>query len=121
MPNQDSTREEMNSTHRRSQRVLVDVPVIIRGELKDKNRFHEETFTLVVSAHGGLVFLAAKVEPGQRITLVNPETKGEQEGRVVYIGSPYAGMAQVGIGFTEPAPDFWPITCPPDDWKIARP
>ncbi len=114
-------RDEMNSTHRRSQRVLVDVPVIVRGESADKKSFREETFTLVVSAHGGLVFLAANVEPGQTITLVNPETKGEQEGRVVSIGSPYAGMAQVGIGFTKPAPDFWPVPCPPDDWKIARP
>ena len=51
---------------RRSARVLMDVPVVIRGESADQSPFREETFTVTVSAHGALVMLAANVASGKR-------------------------------------------------------
>ncbi|HEX2710940.1 MAG TPA: hypothetical protein VHM88_01775 [Candidatus Acidoferrales bacterium] len=103
--------------HRRSQRLLLDVPVIIRGESAREQSFQEETFTIVVSAHGALVVLAAKVVLGQRLLLTNPKTGDEREGRVASLGSPYGGLTQVGIAFTRPAPEFWPLSPTPDAWK----
>jgi hypothetical protein len=35
---------------RRSKRVILDVPLVIRGEAQDKHPFWEETFTLTLSA-----------------------------------------------------------------------
>ena len=79
----------------------------MRGEAPDHRPFLEETFTISISVHGVLMLLAAKVEVGQRLMLVNPATHGEVEGRVARFGSPYGGLAQVGIEFAQPSPEFW--------------
>ena len=103
-----------NPEHRRSQRLLLDVPLIVRGQSIEEHSFQEETFTIAVSPHGALVVLAAKVALGQRLLLMNPETRDEREGRVAYLGPPYGGLTQVGIEFARPSPEFWPINSPPN-------
>jgi len=105
--------------HRRSQRILLDVPLIVRDESKQERSFQEKTFTLTVSAHGALVLLASPVEVGQRVVLMDPKSWDEREGKVAYLGQPHAGLAQVGIEFAQPAPEFWSISSLPSDWKIS--
>jgi hypothetical protein len=102
---------------RRSARVLMDVPVVIRGESADQSSFREETFTVTVSAHGALIMLATIVALGQRITMVNPLKGDEREGRIAYRGPIHAGLSQVAVEFTQPSPEFWPIDPPPSDWN----
>ena len=120
MSQQDAKQGEIGADRRRSQRVLLDVPLIVRGETADSHSFQEETFTVTVSAHGALLVLAARVALGQKLLLTKPKTWEEQEGRVAYLGPPYAGLSQVGIDFARPAPEFWPITTAPDDWKTLH-
>lgn len=105
---------------RRSKRLLLDVPLVVRGEDTETETFEEETFSLSVSAHGALVVLAPKVALGQRVFLKNLKTHGETEGRIARFGPPHGGLAQVGIEFAQPAPEFWHIGSPPDSWKSAR-
>ena len=105
---------------RGSERLLLDVPLLVRGKSSGDTSFQEETFTVSVSAHGALVMLATKVELGQALSLVNLQTHAETKGRVARFGSPYGGLAQVGIEFVEPAPDFWHLESPPRSWKSAR-
>jgi hypothetical protein len=119
MPKQEAEHSTVKVV-RRSQRVLLDLPLVIRGELEDKRSFEEQTFTLTVSAHGALVLLATKVALGQRVVLMNPKTWDEREGRVAYQGLSYAGLAQVGIEFAQPAPEFWSLSSPPDDWNQTQ-
>jgi hypothetical protein len=102
---------------RRSERIILDVSLVIRGEAADKKIFQEETSTLIVNAHGAQLILETKVALGQRLVLLNPKNWDECEGRVAYVGPPYAGLARVGIEFTRPAPEFWPVSSPPVDWK----
>jgi hypothetical protein len=102
---------------RRSERIILDVPVIIRGVAADNRIFQEETFTLIVNAHGALLMLGKKVALGQRVIVMNPKNWDECEGKVAYVGAPYAGLARVGIEFTRPAPKFWSLTSPPADWN----
>lgn len=104
---------------RRSERVLIDVPVVIRGETEDRRAFEEETFTVTVSAHGALVMLAAKVKLGQTLLLLNPKNWDEREGRVAFRSADHAGLAQVALEFTLPAGDFWPVSSPPPGWRNA--
>lgn len=101
---------------RRSQRILLDIPLIVRGEQLDQTLFHEETFTVTVNAHGALVMLAARIRLGQELVLVNPETSEERQARVAYIGPDRAGLCQVGVEFPRPSPEFWPVAAPPADW-----
>ena len=107
------------TAQRRSERVLLDVPVIVSGESPDHRSFHEETFTVTVSAHGALMMLAAKVRLGQKLIVQNATSHDEREGRVAYLGSPHAGLSQVGIEFFRPAPEFWPVASPPSNWGIS--
>lgn len=106
--------------HRRSERILLDVPVVICGGSSDHPTFREETFTVTVSAHGALVMLATKVVLGQKLIVMNPQNWDEREARVSYLGPDRAGLAQVAIEFKEPAPEFWAVSTPPADWKLPQ-
>jgi hypothetical protein len=102
---------------RRSERLIVDVPLIIRGEAADKKRFQEEQFTLVVNAHGALLMLETKVTLGQKLLLRNPKNWHECEAKVVYIGPPFAGSTPVGIELDRSVPEFWLVSTRPADWN----
>jgi len=107
----------VQTARRRSERVLLDLPVVVCGESPDQRPFQEETFTITVSAHGALVMMATKVALRQKLVMMNPKNWDEREGRVAYIGSPHAGLSQVAVEFTQPSPGFWPIGDPPPNWK----
>ena len=101
---------------RRSERVLLDVPLIVRGQAADKKAFREETFTLTVSAHGALILMNSRVELGQKLVLRKAKTAVECEANVTFLGPPYAGLSTVGVEFERPSPEFWPVIARPADW-----
>jgi len=105
---------------RRSMRVLLSVPIEVRGKDKEQKDFTEETRTLVVNAHGALISLGARVTPGQTVTVSNRSTRKEMECRVVHLGNASAGKIQTGIEFVTPCGPFWQIDFPPDDWVIPE-
>ncbi len=102
---------------RRSQRIPIDVPLVVKGHTEDQQGFREETFTLSASAHGVLLTLRTKVEMGQKVVLLNQRNWDECEGLVAYVGAPHAGLTRVGIEFTHPKPEFWSLNAPPSDWR----
>jgi len=101
---------------RRSQRVLLRMPILVIARGAGTEHFSENTFTSSVNAHGALIFLSLKVEFGQKILIKNPETDEEQFVRVVRVNPTPDGRTEVGIEFLRPAPKFWRIAFPPDDW-----
>jgi len=108
------------SNRRRSQRVLLRIPISVEFAGPDKKPVVEATHTLVVSAHGGLLYLRAKVNIGQLVTIKNPDTKEEQACRVVYVNAQLE-KHEVGIEFMKPAPSFWRVAFPPSDWVPRDP
>ena len=106
---------EMN-TQRRSQRVLIGLPVSVVLARPSQKPILEHTKTLTVNAHGALVLLAMKLFAGDPVTLVNPKTDEQQLCRVAHIGSRESEKQEVGIEFVKPAPLFWRIAFPPSDW-----
>jgi len=104
---------------RRSKRLILDVPLVIRGQAADNSPFREETFTITINAHGGLLVLENRVALGQKIILMNPKNWDEREATVAFLGPPYAGLATVGVEFTRPAPEFWAVSPPPPDWGLS--
>lgn len=105
---------------RRSQRLALSIPVVVHRASKGDPPFYEGTHTLVVSAHGALLALAANVAPEQRLVLQNVMSGEEEECRVVFIERKPAGPAQVAVEFQRPAPGFWHIAFPPPDWSARR-
>jgi hypothetical protein len=108
------------STRRRSQRVLLNIPISVEFAGPDKQPVTESTHTVVVSAHGGLLYLKAKVSIGQLLSIKNLKNNEEQACRVVYV-SAQADKSEVGIEFMKPAPTFWRVSFPPADWTPGKP
>jgi hypothetical protein len=106
---------------RRSQRVLMQVPVRVRGTDSQGNSFEEESETLAINAHGALTLLNARVTSGSKILLQHKRTQEEQECHVVFLGPVRAGKAEIGLEFSEPRPTFWRVAFPPEDWSSRHP
>ncbi len=109
------------SNRRRSQRVLLRIPVVVIAHGPDKKPTIEQTHTLVVSAHGGLLHLSLKVKLAQIVGLRNPETAEEQACRVAFVNDGPDGKTEVGVEFLQAAPNFWRVQFPPSDWAPLDP
>src|SRR5260370_20082105 len=106
---------------RRSQRVLMPVPIRIRGKDAQAKDFEEHTETLAINAHGALVLLTARVTSGSAVHMRHSKTQEEQECHVAFLGPVRSGRAEVGLEFTAPRPAFWRVAFPPEDWTPYRP
>jgi len=104
---------------RRSQRVFIQTKVSVFGQLASKGDFHEDTITLAVNAHGGLLLMTTPVSHGQRLALSNVTTQEDIECRVVFLGPRQGEGMQVGVEFLKASPNFWRISFPPEDWKAG--
>jgi len=101
---------------RRTQRVHLQIPIQVRAQFPGDEPITEDTKTMEVNAHGGLLALAMKVRPGQKLILRNWATALEQECRVVHVREKPIGKNEVGITFPFAMPKFWNVQFPPPDW-----
>jgi hypothetical protein len=92
---------------RRSKRIRVRTPVVVRKRGADKRTISENTEALVISAHGAMVLLAGEITLGEFVTLENPTTQQEVLARVTDLGPKIMGKTEVGLEFIKPSPDFW--------------
>src|SRR5260370_228420 len=106
---------------RRSQRVLMQVPVRIRGKDAQGADFEELTETLAINAHGALVLLTARLTSGAAVHMRHNKTEEEQECHVAFLGPVRSGKAEIGLAFTAPRPTFWRVSFPPEDWTPTIP
>jgi hypothetical protein len=110
---------ETYSERRRSHRVHITMPILVRGTA-GKERFEEQAQTVAVSAHGCLLRLAAAVDRAQEISIVNPRTAEELPCTITFVGQKEAGKCEIGVEFTEASPLFWRIAFPPEDWDPSE-
>src|SRR5258708_4937906 len=106
---------------RRSQRVLMQVGIRLRGKDAQGKAFEESTQTLAINAHGALVLLSARVISGAVVHMRHNKTEEEQECHVAYLGPVRGGKAEIGLEFTTPRPTFWRVAFPPHDWTSKGP
>src|SRR6266481_2056331 len=107
------------ANRRRSQRVLMTIPVRVSGKTGAGSPFEEETHTRAISAHGALIPVLTPVYRGQRLTLSNIQTKAALECVVAHIDR--RRDPQAGVEFTLPNPMFWHVAFPPKDWTPRHP
>jgi len=113
------TPAENHSDRRRSHRVNIAMPVLIRGK-KGTQAFEEEAQTISVSAHGCMVRVATPLARNQEIAIVNTKTAEELPSTVTFIGQKDNAKTEVGVEFAEPSPLFWRIAFPPEDWDPSE-
>jgi|HubBroStandDraft_4_1064222.scaffolds.fasta_scaffold01217_9 hypothetical protein len=113
------TAAENSAERRRSHRVYITMPVVIRGK-NGHLPFREETHTASVNAHGCMVRIAEKVVRGQEVAILNPKTVEELPCTVTFVGQRESGKTEVGLEFIEPSPLFWRMTFPSEDWDPSE-
>jgi hypothetical protein len=113
------TASENSLERRRSHRVYITMPVIIRGK-NGGLPFSEETHTASVNAHGCMVRLEEKVARGQEVAILNPKTVEELPCTVTFVGQKDSGKTEVGLEFIEPSPLFWRMTFPSEDGDLSE-
>ena len=95
---------------RRATRLPLRTPVFVYGRYSDGNGnepFSENTETLNVSALGGLIPLAAKVAPAQKLILFNAESNAELSCRVARTIRTATGETMIGVEFAQSSAHFW--------------
>ena len=105
------------ANQRRSQRILLTVPVMVSGVSANGAPFSERTSTRVVNAHGALVQLRERVLLGQALRAKHLMTTEELDCNVVDINKGNSGVTEVGVEFLEACPHFWRVSFPPPDWN----
>ena len=110
-----STMEGKNQ--RRSERVVLRVPLQLSAKMPDGRRISIEVHSLVVNAHGGLLDVGMEMLSGQQVILSNPRSEKVASGKIVRVEASEEGRFSVAFAFEFPAPSFWPVSFPPADWS----
>jgi hypothetical protein len=97
---------------RRSKRVQIRIPVLVRLRGPDKSSVSEKTDAIIVNDHGALILLTTEVQTDQIIHIENPTNGEELLGRVISRGDTFMGKTQIGVEFIVPTPGFWRIPKP---------
>jgi hypothetical protein len=111
-----STMEERN--RRRSERVVLRVPLQLSAKMPDGKRISIEVYSLVVNAHGGLLDVGMELLGGQQVILSNPRNEKVASGKIVRVEASDEGRFSIAFAFEFPAPSFWPVSFPPADWSL---
>lgn len=109
------------ANRRRSQRVLMRLPIVVSGVDGIGIPFEEKTNTLAISAHGALLALSAPVHRGLRLNLSNVQTRAALECAVIHIDKPTGEQPHIGVEFMLANPTFWHVAFPPKDWTPRHP
>lgn len=110
---------ETPAERRRSQRVNIAMPVLVRGK-RAGQPFEEQALTISVSAHGCMVRVATPLTRSQEVAIVNVKTAEELPCKVTFLGQKEGGKTEVGVEFSEASPLFWRIAFPPEDWDPSE-
>ncbi len=113
--------ETTTSSERRSSRVFTRIPVQAKGTDHQGHKFRAKSQTIVINAHGGLLYLSEEIDLGSELVLINPATEEEQDCRVVYLGDTSERGTRIGVEFLSPSPHFWGVEFAQQDWAAHLP
>jgi hypothetical protein len=101
---------------RRTQRVLLRVKANVHVALQGK-AVTFDVFTLSVNTQGAVVVMKQSLPPETRLVLEHGSTKERVACKVIRAAKETADGFHVPLEFDSPAPDFWKIAFPPEDWR----
>jgi hypothetical protein len=102
----------LGARYPRSQRLRINVPVVVRGPFSREEPLEEHTFTETILPQGAIIGLGAGVQMNEELILANCKT-GQQIGcRVVGLLGSQKGKSSVELQFIQPDPQFWHVGFP---------
>lgn len=108
------------ANRRRSERVVLRIPVVLTAEDEFRKQFQTRAETQVVNAHGGLLRIREHLHVGQSFVVSNPQNRREIGCRVVRIEDDGLEFYKIAFEFDRPVADFWPVSFPPADWATPQ-
>ncbi len=98
---------------RRSERVLIRIPIRVNGNGADGKPFNERTSTLVINRNGARIGLKTVLRPDDRITITNLQSDLACPFRVVgQTGTSLGEGPEWGVECLQPGNNFWGISFP---------
>ena len=98
---------------RRSERVLIRIPIKVHAVGQDGTHVNEEGETIVVSVYGALLRTRSQLKPGTVIEVMNNFTHEVEKFRVVWsTDKPKEGFYDVGAELVSAREEFWGIRFP---------
>ena len=101
---------------RRSQRVIIRVPVALVVTQNDKTT-RISAHTVAVNIHGAMVVSPRTLDADAVLEIVNGRTEEKIGCRVTRAPRESAEGFLIPVEFTSPSPNFWQISFPPSNWK----
>ena len=118
-PADSSSRREQQAPaaeRRRSQRVVIRIPVRLHFNLGKKDETLEAR-TVVVNDHGALLICSRVFPVDTRLEVENLRNGRRQFCHVLRVSRITDLGFEVPIEFNSPAPGFWGISFPPTNWE----
>ena len=101
---------------RRSQRVIIRIPVILEMKMSGE-KVTVVANTVAVNIHGAMVLCSRPIDPETTLQITNDRTRERAEVRVTRASRESAEGYLIPVEFSSPMPAFWQITFPPSNWK----
>ncbi len=99
---------------RQGARVVMRVPVEIRGTAADGNPLEESTHTGVVGVLGAMIWTSRRLRVGTEVELTNRFSQQTAKFRVAWVKDQQDGeLWETGVESLEPLDDFWGVRFPP--------
>ena len=104
---------------RRSQRVIIRVPVTLVVTEEDK-QVKISAHTVAVNIHGAMVVSPRCVDAATSVDLVNERTNENIASRVTRTPRESSEGFLIPLEFINASTNFWQITFPPSNWKAPE-
>ena len=101
---------------RRSQRVVIRVPVTLVGIVRDQ-KITISAYTVAVNIHGAMLLCPRPLDAETQVEIQNERTRQRATGRVTRAPRESSEGYLIPVEFSTPTPSFWQITFPPANWK----
>jgi hypothetical protein len=101
---------------RRSQRVIIRIPVILHVTIADQNTT-VKAVTASVNDRGAMILCSRTLAPNLQLQLENQGTHQKLPVRVTRAPAESSEGYLIPVEFTAPAAGFWQIAFPPTSWK----
>lgn len=99
---------------RQGGRVVMRVPVEIRGTGADGKPVEESAFTGVIGALGAMILVSRRLRIGSEVELTNRFSQQTARFRVAWISDEESGgLWETGLESLAPLDDFWGVRFPP--------
>lgn len=112
----------MAKEKRRSDRILLTIPLSVEGKDAQGRAFQSVGQTLVLNRHGGRIRANRRLESGQTVRMTNLAGRRSADFRVVGPVSPVSDQGgDYGVEYLHPGQEIWGIQFPPlQDGEVEK-